>query len=123
LIWVGEEKKSQEGRSTLPGFVSDDCDAISYPDHHHDRFHEHHKEIRRRTKVVGIFPDQAAVIRLVGSIMKETDDEWRGSRRYFQQERLTLLFDWEPSQIDKPASYLGTMTMDLSLEANNKLHL
>lgn len=81
-----EEKNSQEGRSTLPGDAGDDCDDISNPDHQHDRFYGDHKEIRRKTKVAGIYPDRAAVMRLVGSILNETDDERRGSRRYFQQE-------------------------------------
>lgn len=49
------------------------------------------KEIKRRTGVVGIFPHRASVVRLVGMILAEQDDEWQDGRCYFRPETMSAI--------------------------------
>ena len=50
------------------------------------------KEIKRRSNVVGIFPTPKSVLRLVGAILMEQDDEWTvAERRYFSAESMKQL--------------------------------
>jgi putative transposase len=81
---------------------------MSFPEEHWTRIYSTNplerlnKEVKRRTNVVGIFPGGASVIRLVGSVLMETSDEWQVGRRYFSQDSMKKLLEPETLLVAEP---------------------
>ena len=78
---------------------------MSFPKAHRVQIHSTNPlerlnaEIKRRTNVVGIFPNDASITRLVGAMMLEQNDEWSLNRRYMQLEGLQTLSDTVPTRL------------------------
>jgi transposase-like protein len=100
-------KVADQLRSKLPklaGFMDDaETDVLAYmafPPDHWPKLHSTNGlerlngEIKRRTEVVGIFPNDEAIVRLVGAILLEQNDEWAVQRaRYMTLETIASLSD------------------------------
>ena len=97
----------------LAAFIDDsEADVLSYmsfPEQHRTKLHSTNplerlnKEVKRRADVVGIFPNEAAIVRLIGAVLLEQNDEWQLQHRYMQVEAMADLAapasDAEPKQI------------------------
>jgi transposase-like protein len=65
------------------------------------------REIKRRTDVVGIFPNDQSALRLVGAVLCEQHDEWQVSRRYFSAESLGKLLPAEKLELPPALAVAG----------------
>jgi putative transposase len=104
-------------RSKFPRLATlmDDAESdvlafMSFPKAHRTQIHSTNPlerlnaEIKRRTDVVGIFPNEPAIIRLVGALLLEQNDEWQLQRRYMQLEALQTLADNQTARLSAVVS-------------------
>jgi transposase-like protein len=85
--------------------IDAEVDILAYmvfPQEHWKRIYSNNvlerlnKEVKRRTNVVGVFPDEPSVIRLVGAVLQEQADEWQITKRYFSLESMHKLYHPQP---------------------------
>jgi len=87
---------------------------MDFPAQHRSRIHSTNslerlnKEVKRRSDVVGIFPNEASIIRLIGAVLLEANDEWQIQIRYMQTEPMAALMcpaiDTQTAQISTEAA-------------------
>ena len=79
---------------------------MAFPAQHRTKLHSTNplerlnKEVKRRADVVGIFPDEKSIMRLIGAVLLEQNDDWQLQHRYMQLEAMAELL--QPTTQDHP---------------------
>ena len=111
VTWVAESLRTQFPRAAemLLSTSEDILSYMSFPTEHWRQIHATNplerlnREIGRRADVVAIFPNRQSVLRLVGAVLMEQNDEWAAAtRRYFSQECMAKIYAGVVSQPDAP---------------------
>jgi putative transposase len=80
---------------------------MTFPAQHRTKLHSTNplerlnKEVKRRADVVGIFPNEASIVRLIGAVLLEQNDEWQLMHRYMQVEAMAELL-MPAVELDQP---------------------
>jgi len=91
------EPRWPQAAAVLAGGADDVLAYMTFPHEHWTRIYSTNplerlnREVKRRSDVVGIFPNEEATLRLAGAVLIEIDDEWKVGRRYFSQESMGKL--------------------------------
>ena len=100
MIWCKPWVAPGSPRARSAGFAKKSTSASTFPQQHRAKLHSTNPierlngEIKRRTDVVGIFPNEASIRRLVGAILMEQTEEWTVQRgRYMTLETLAPVCD------------------------------
>ncbi len=91
--------------------------CISFPAQHRTKLHSTNplerlnNEVKRRADVVGIFPNEESIIRLIGAVLLEANDEWQLQHRYMQVEAMAELDAPAPDPLDMQLQLSRRMIM------------
>ena len=112
-VWRAAADQMRQRWPKLGVFMDDsEHDVLAYmgfPEQHRAKLHSTNplerlnKEVKRRADVVGIFPSEQSIIRLIGAVLLEQNDEWQLQHRYMQAEGMAELV---PPTIDGEATSL-----------------
>jgi transposase-like protein len=105
----GMEDHWPKAAQVLQGGEDDVLMYMSFPPEHWSRIYSTNplerviREIKRRTDVVGIFPDEGSVVRLVGSVLIEVHEEWQVGRRYFSKASMRSINEPPDERLTGPS--------------------